>query len=88
MLWRFHDAVYAGYCEQMQGDTNVLSKMKELLSYLEVGIRENCVREDEAGGLSGETDQVDRQIAKQLKEIRKCKTKREYERAIRMLRQF
>ena len=88
MLWRFHDAVYAGYCEQMQGDTNVLFKMKELLSYLQVGIMENRVCEGNAGGLSGEADQGNRQIAKQLKEIRKCKTKREYERAIRMLRQF
>ena len=72
MLWRFHDAVYAGYCEQMQGDTNVLFKMKELLSYLQVGIRE-----DNAGT-----------VGKQLKEIRKAKTKAAYESAIQILKQI
>ncbi len=33
-LWRFHDSVYEGYCKHIQGDKNMLFKMKELWSYL------------------------------------------------------
>lgn len=33
-LRRFHDLVYAGYCEEMSGDRTILYKMKELWSYL------------------------------------------------------
>ena len=33
-LRRFHNLVYAGYCEEMSGDRTILYKMKELWSYL------------------------------------------------------
>lgn len=33
-LRRFHDIVYAGYCEEMSGDRTILYKMKELWTYL------------------------------------------------------
>ena len=33
-LWKFHDAVYEGYCDYIQGDKNMLFKMKELWSYM------------------------------------------------------
>lgn len=36
-LWKFHDAVYEGYCRYIQGDKNMLFKMKELWSYMETG---------------------------------------------------
>ena len=33
-LRRFHDLLYAGYCEEMSGDRTILYKMKELWTYL------------------------------------------------------
>ena len=33
-LRRFHDILYAGYCEEMSGDRTILYKMKELWTYL------------------------------------------------------
>lgn len=33
-LRRFHDMLYAGYCEEMSGDRTILYKMKELWTYL------------------------------------------------------
>ena len=33
-LWKFHDAVYEGYCDYIQGDKNMLFKMKELWSHM------------------------------------------------------
>lgn len=33
-LRRFHDLLYAGYCEEMSGDRTILFKMKELWTYL------------------------------------------------------
>lgn len=35
----FHDAILAGYCEEMSGDRNVLFKMKELWVYLGSGLQ-------------------------------------------------
>lgn len=40
-LWEFHDAVYEGYCDYIQGDKNMLFKMKELWSYIGVNFDEN-----------------------------------------------
>lgn len=40
-LWKFHDAVYEGYCRHIQGDKNMLFKMKELWSYMSVSFDEN-----------------------------------------------
>ncbi len=40
-LWKFHDAVYEGYCRYIQGDKNMLFKMKELWSYMGMGFDEN-----------------------------------------------
>ena len=40
-LWKFHDAVYEGYCDYIQGDKNVLFKMKELWSYMAVNFDES-----------------------------------------------
>lgn len=78
-LWQFHDAVYEGYCMYMQGDTNVLFKMKELFSYLQVGLQSS---------VGGEQDDKShrKEIERMLKEIRKSKTKREYESAVRTLK--
>ena len=42
-LWKFHDAVYEGYCDYIQGDKNMLFKMKELWSYMVVNFDENDV---------------------------------------------
>ena len=39
-LWKFHDAVYEGYCDYIQGDKNMLFKMKELWSYFSVNFDE------------------------------------------------
>ncbi len=36
-LRRFHDLLYAGYCEEMSGERTVLYKMKELWTYLAPG---------------------------------------------------
>lgn len=33
-LRRFHDLLYAGYCDEMSGDRTILYKMKEMWSYL------------------------------------------------------
>ena len=33
-LRRFHELLYAGYCEEMSGDRTILYKMKELWTYL------------------------------------------------------
>lgn len=33
-LRRYHDLLYAGYCEEMSGDRTVLYKMKEMWSYM------------------------------------------------------
>ncbi len=33
-LWKFHDAVYAAYTDYIQGDKNMLFKMKELWAYM------------------------------------------------------
>lgn len=33
-LRRFHDLLYAGYCQEMSGDRTILYKMKELWAYL------------------------------------------------------
>lgn len=33
-LRRFHDLLYAGYCEEMSGDRTILFKMKEFWSYM------------------------------------------------------
>lgn len=33
-LRRFHDILYAGYCEEMSGDRTILYKMKEMWSYM------------------------------------------------------
>ncbi len=43
-LWKFHDAVYEGYCDYIQGETNVLFKMKELWSYMGVNFDEGDPR--------------------------------------------
>lgn len=40
-LWKFHDAVYEGYCDFIQGDKNMLFKMKELWSYMAVNFDES-----------------------------------------------
>ncbi len=40
-LWKFHDAVYEGYREFIQGDKNMLFKMKELWSYMAVNYDES-----------------------------------------------
>lgn len=39
-LWKFHDMVYEGYRDYIQGETNVLFKMKELWSYMGVNFDE------------------------------------------------
>ena len=36
-LRRFHELLYAGYCEEMSGDRTILYKMKELWTYLAPG---------------------------------------------------
>ena len=33
-LRRYHDLLYAGYCEEMSGDRTILYKMKEMWSYM------------------------------------------------------
>ena len=45
-LWKFHDEVYKGYCDYIQGDKNMLFKMKELWSYMAVNFDESdsCVK--------------------------------------------
>lgn len=40
-LWKFHDAVYEGYCAYIRGDKNMLFKMKELWSYMSVNFDES-----------------------------------------------
>jgi len=40
-MWNFHDAVYEGYCEYIQGDKNMLFKMKELWSFMAVNFDES-----------------------------------------------
>lgn len=40
-LWEFHDAVYEGYRDYIQGEKNVLFKMKELWSYMKVNFDED-----------------------------------------------
>ena len=40
-LWKFHDVIYEGYCDFIQGDKNMLFKMKELWSYMAVNFDEN-----------------------------------------------
>lgn len=40
-LWKFHDAVYEGYCDYIRGDKNMLFKMKELWGYFSVNFDES-----------------------------------------------
>nr|MBQ8253807.1 tRNA-dihydrouridine synthase family protein [Lachnospiraceae bacterium] len=40
-LWNFHDAVYEGYRNYIQGEKNVLFKMKELWAYMKVNFDED-----------------------------------------------
>ena len=40
-LWKFHDTVYEGYRGYIQGEKNVLFKMKELWSYMKVNFDES-----------------------------------------------
>lgn len=68
-LWNFHDAVYEGYCAYIQGDKNMLFKMKELWSYM-----------------SADFDENDAAVKKSLKQLRKSRSRGDYESAIRQLR--
>lgn len=40
-LWKFHDAVYEGYCDYIQGEKNMLFKMKELWGFMSVNFDES-----------------------------------------------
>ena len=72
-LWLFHDRIYEGYRSYLQGDKPVLFKMKELWSYLQVGLSEL------AGGSNPKTDKL-------MKQLRKCSTCADYDSVIRQLK--
>lgn len=78
-LWQFHDAVYDGYCTHMKGETNVLFKMKELFSYLQVGLR-SAICDVQNNPMN------DRELEKRIRQIRKSKSKQDYESIIRTLK--
>lgn len=75
-IWQFHDAVYAGYVENLQGYQNILFKMKELFSYFQVGLLDDLEEEQK------------RDFEKLLKELRKAKDKCGYEAVIVKLKQI
>lgn len=71
-FWIFHDRIYEGYRAYLQGDKPVLFKMKELWSYLQVGLSEL------AGESKPKTDKL-------MKQLRKCNTCADYDSVIRQL---
>ena len=72
-LKQFHDELYHGYLEVIQGDKNTLFKMKELWSYLIFSFQE-------CRGLRGRKEPVKRE--KYEKRIRKANGRAEYEAAV------
>ena len=72
-FWNFHDRIYEGYRSYLQGDKPVLFKMKELWSYLQVGLSEL------AGESKPKTDKL-------MKQLRKCNTCADYDSVIRQLK--
>lgn len=72
-FWIFHDRIYEGYRAYLQGDKPVLFKMKELWSYLQVGLSEL------AGESKPKTDKL-------MKQLRKCNTCADYDSVIRQLK--
>ena len=72
-FWIFHDRIYEGYRSYLQGDKPVLFKMKELWSYLQVGLSEL------AGESKPKTDKL-------MKQLRKCNTCADYDSVIRQLK--
>lgn len=72
-MWLFHDRIYEGYRSYLQGDKPVLFKMKELWSYLQVGLTEL------AGENNTRTDKL-------MKQLRKCNTCTDYDSVIRQLK--
>lgn len=72
-LWLFHDRIYEGYRSYLQGDKPVLFKMKELWSYLQVGLSE--LGEEN----NSKTDKL-------MKQLRKCNTCADYDSVIRQLK--
>lgn len=72
-LWLFHDRICEGYRSYLQGDKPVLFKMKELWSYLQVGLS------GLAGGSNPKTDKL-------MKQLRKCSTCADYDSVIRQLK--
>lgn len=72
-MWLFHDRIYEGYRSYLQGDKPVLFKMKELWSYLQVGLSEL------AGESNPKTDKL-------MKQLRKCSTCADYDSVIRQLK--
>lgn len=72
-FWNFHDRIYEGYRSYLQGDKPVLFKMKELWSYLQIGLTES------AGENSSRTDKL-------MKQLRKCSTCADYDSVIRQLK--
>lgn len=72
-FWPFHDLVLEGYQEYMQGDKNVLFKMKELWTFFEAGFEP-------------ENEEEERKKQKALKAIRKSQHLSDYISAIQMIR--
>lgn len=72
-FWLFHDRIYEGYRSYLQGDKPVLFKMKELWSYLQVGLSE--LGEEN----NSKTDKL-------MKQLRKCNTCADYDSVIRQLK--
>ena len=72
-FWNFHDRIYEGYRSYLQGDKPVLFKMKELWSYLQVGLSEL------AGESKPKTDKL-------MKQLRKCNACADYDSVIRQLK--
>lgn len=72
-FWIFHDRIYEGYRSYLQGDKPVLFKMKELWSYLQVGLSEL------AGESKPKTDKL-------MKQLRKCNACADYDSVIRQLK--
>ena len=72
-LWLFHDRIYEGYRSYLQGNKPVLFKMKELWSYLQVGLAEL------GEGNNPKTDKL-------MKQLRKCNACADYDSVIRQLK--
>lgn len=86
----FHDEVYHGYLETIQGEKNTLFKMKELWSYMICMFREdegggsssgNTADRNTADGMEGMPNQVFKR-EKYGKKIRKAANRAEYETAV------